>query len=221
MSLKIYNINMEAFDDLVTVQGQVQLDPQDFEDHVRAEEDRKARVLSSIQTAMRERLDNNAIPEFNLESIEDNRSTHPPEDIRGQLFEGIPDPYPHSTKFQRVIISESGEDVDNDTVKSCRLLNTCMGLREKWLAETSPTSKKVDEVEVHDGDKRFRRRPGSLYNIFDRKVPDSSQDYSYMMVRGVFEVRRIGFGDGDNGGDCVALPFDDFIEDFITVSVAL
>jgi hypothetical protein len=224
---------MEAFDDLVTEEGTpVEQDWQDFGDHVRAEEDRKARVLSSIQSAMRERLDSSvALTELNVNEGDDSKSMNPSEDLREQLFEGIPDPYPHSTKFQRVIISESGEDIDADTVKSCKVLNTCMGLREKWLGDCTPPPSKergaaaglaspvAREGGAADGGKGFRRRPGSVYNIFDREVPASSGDYSYMMVRGVFEVRKIRSGEGDGGEDCVARSFEHFIEDFITVSL--
>lgn len=220
---------MEAFDDLLAEERIVEQDWQNFGDHVKAEGDRKARVLSSIQSAMRERLDSSAaLSELMHDEGDDSKSTHPSEDLRGQLFEGIPDPYPHSTKFQRVIISESGEDVDGDTVKACKVLETCMGLREKWLADCSPLrvtglnvaddAAKVPMRVLHDGEKGFRRRPHISYNVFDRKVPESSVDYSYMMVRGVYEVRKICSGADSDGADCVARSFEDFIEDFITVS---
>ena len=221
---------MEAFDDLLAEERIIEQDWQDFGDHVRAEGDRKARVLSSIQSAMRERLDGSAtFSELMRDDRDQSKTIHPSADARDHLFEAIPDPYPHSTKFQRVIISESGEDVDTDTLKSCKVLDTCMGLREKWLADCSPplrmTTSAVDGVEkspvcaLQDGERGFRRRPHISYNVFDRKVPESSDDYSYMMVRGVFEVRRIGSVADLDGADCIARSFEDFISDFTTVSL--
>jgi hypothetical protein len=225
---------MEAFDDLMDTHERTVVEPdwQDFGDHVRAEEDRKARVLSSIQSAMRERLDSSVgLSELPPDEGSDLRLPLSPDDMRGLMFEGIPDPYPHSTKFQRVIISESGEEVDSDTVKACKVLDTCMGLRDKWLADCSPASHvvqdkapmKQDDLKaplLQEGEKGFRRRPGSVYNIFDRKVPDTTDEYTYMMSRGVFEVRRIGGESREGGGgDCIARPFEEFIADFITVSI--
>lgn len=218
--------SMEDFGDRMESQERaVESDWQDFGDHVRAEEDRKARVLSSIQSAMRERLDSSVgLSDMKCDDGHDEMLCRSSGDMRGQLFEGIPDPYPHSTKFQRVIISESGEDLDSDTVKACKVLETCMGLREKWLAACSPVpnQRRQDEPPMPsptaDGNKGFRRRPGSVYNIFDRKVPETSDNYSYMMSRGVFEVKKIHSSEGDDGADCVARSFEDFIADFITVS---
>ena len=207
---------MEAFDDLVTEVRPSEQDWQDFGDQVRAEEDRKARVLSSIQLAMRERLDSSV----GLSDIIDEKTDSDvpeSEDIREQLFEGIPDPYPHSTKFQRVIISESGEDIDNDTIKSCESLNKCMNLRGKWISDCSPPNPRSECAVLQSGEKGLRRRPGSVYNIFGRSVPGTCNDYSYMMVRGVFEVRKIRPGDSDEGVDCIAGSFEDFIEDYVTV----
>lgn len=221
---------MEAFDDLMATQERiVEPDWQDFGDHVRAEGDRKARVLSSIQSAMRERLDSSVGLSELMVDDDGGSNADSPDDMRCHLFEGIPDPYPHSTKFQRVIISESGEEVDGDTIKACKVLDTCMGLRDKWLSDCTPAAEPQRRSEsfrspvLQEGVKGFRRRPGSVYNVFDQKVPESSDEYSYAMSRGVFEVRRLR-GDGEKArddDDCIARPFEEFITDFITVRSAI
>jgi hypothetical protein len=58
------------------------------------------------------------------------------EDPRAGLFEDIPE-YPHSSEFQRVIITETAEDsVNMDTIEACKALHVsfvggnCIGLRE-------------------------------------------------------------------------------------------
>lgn len=42
-------------------------------------------------------------------------------DLRSGLFGSIPE-YPHSSDFQRVIITESTDPVDRDTIEACREL---------------------------------------------------------------------------------------------------
>jgi hypothetical protein len=43
-------------------------------------------------------------------------------DVRIDLFESIPDPYPHSEDFQRVIITGTKDPVDHDTSHACTSL---------------------------------------------------------------------------------------------------
>jgi hypothetical protein len=59
-------------------------------------------------------------------------------DTREILFENIPEPLPHTTQYSRLEIVEPDEAQDDeyaasDTWESCRKIQKCLDMREKWI----------------------------------------------------------------------------------------
>ena len=57
------------------------------------------------------------------------------QDVRETLFSYIPHAFQDDVHFQRVIITESQELVDNDTKEARLALKRCMQIRDKWLGQ--------------------------------------------------------------------------------------
>ena len=57
------------------------------------------------------------------------------QDVRETLFSYIPDAFQDDVHFQRVIITESQELVNNDTKEARLALKRCMQIRDKWLGQ--------------------------------------------------------------------------------------
>lgn len=155
-----------------------------------------------------------------LTDISERRSDCDPEeqkvDVRETLFEHIPEPYGYSTQFQRLVITETGEEVSEDTREACKQLNMCRNIRSKWMSQhpsppqdadkyfdhsemtpQSPKPQRTHGLEKHPND--FRRRPVPNYNIFDRPLPGScSSEFEYEMVKGVlcfYEAKGLAASD--------------------------
>jgi len=120
-------------------------------------------------------------------------------DVRKLLFGEYPEPYPHSTGFQRIHVTSDDSQVDNETLYACKKLKECMFLRDKWLAQhppppqdssdnstvvTSPLSSPASKKNV------FRRRLQPVYDVFNQLLPNTCTDLRYHMVRGVMVVTR-------------------------------
>jgi len=121
-------------------------------------------------------------------------------DLRKLLFGEYPEPYPHSTSFQRVHVTSDDSQIDNDTLYACKKLKECIFLRNKWLTQhpvppqdsmfystvvTSPLSspgKSAGKKNV------FRRRIPPVYDIFDQSLPTTDTNLRHRMVRGVMVV---------------------------------
>lgn len=128
-------------------------------------------------------------------------------DVRKLLFGEFPEPYPHSTGFQRIHVTSDDSQVDNETLYACKKLKECMFLRDKWLAQhppppqdstdnstvvTSPLSSPASKKNV------FRRRLQPVYDIFNQPLPTPCADLRYHMVRGVMVVTRDDSEDAPN-----------------------
>jgi hypothetical protein len=138
-----------------------------FSENVRAEELMKAATLNRITStrilAAGEDSDEEDVDESDIrESV----------DVRKELFERMPEPYPHSEKFQRVYITDTGEGIDADTRTACSELRKCMDMRAEWLyplpepygEAPSPASPRDHEDNV------FRRRDPPEYDPFSGEV---------------------------------------------------
>ena len=72
-------------------------------------------------------------------------------DVREELFEAIPEPITRPQLYQKVVITETGEEVDQDTLLACKQLKECLNLRKKWLGAHPPApqnvSKSFDDIE--------------------------------------------------------------------------
>eukprot|EP01035_Chromulina_nebulosa_P019479 gene19479-25361_t len=150
-------------------------------------------------------------------------------DVRKQLFEAIPEPYPHPIDFQRVIITETVDLIDQDSISSCKSLKTCMNLRDKWLSahpfppqdlvEVSNSSIDLTNKHFDNDTMLFRRRLPPDYNIFDSPIPEfKSNEYKYEMVNGVMVIHR---SDDSQLNVFPVQSFDEFVKDFNIVREAV
>lgn len=145
-------------------------------------------------------------------------------DVREELFQ-IHDAYPHSTDFQRVIITEANgthvEDcfvifliliilhvmfsdaLDEEEIRSCKVLKRCVELREKYIAQhPSPPQDVIPNKELRVvaapspiKKNEYRRRQDPEYDVFSRRVPDRLESLEYVMVNGVMKVSDV-LGEG-------------------------
>jgi hypothetical protein len=134
-----------------------------------------------------------------------------------RLFHKIPPAYPHSTSFQKVIITAS-EQSDPDSVEACSKLKQCMELRKKWISKhpfppqdmedfnldmsTAPAelSRGVStpsfntsiapekSYRVPAASNDFRRRKDPPYNVFNTPLPPSDRSFTFKMEKGVIMV---------------------------------
>jgi hypothetical protein len=140
------------------------------------------------------------------------------DDVRKELFDSIPE-YPHSEDFQRVIITESSDPIDHDTILACRTLKKMIELREKWMSchpyppqdldsdiKKSTMSLAGLDISAHGGNQSdagsvkrkfsdldpstFRRRMPPEYNIFDAPLPPSTDKYRYEFQAGLIHIHH-------------------------------
>lgn len=206
---------MEAYDDLfmtpaergekdddwrcvsVSTPGRGREEWEEFEDNVLAEARGKAKILSTIKSAVRERNDQDALDvEIDLgcdvvKINDDVLKSDAAEDYRNVLFEGIPAPYPHSTAYQRVIITDGDDEVDRDTKSACSTLKRCLDLRDKYMSQhkrvPSPQRKTIPRSGSNQFH-QFRRRPEPEYNVFDRELPSTTDAFRPVWENGIFNV---------------------------------
>lgn len=225
---------MEAFDDLTfryptqqdnefTASSTRDASWQEFEDSVLAEERGKAKILTTIKTAARSRgasLQN--LAEFrDLERTSSGDFGIPVKDtdakgldeVTKHLFEAIPEPYPHPIEYQKVIITETGDAADRDTISACKAIKRCMDLRTKYISAHNIISapKPTMQRTVTDD---FSRRAQPEYNVFNRPLPPSTSDYQTFWRNGVFSVHQ-----GGTEPIYYAIPFEEFFADFNSVRV--
>jgi hypothetical protein len=229
---------MEAYDDLfmtsaergekdddwrgtVGTPGLGRADWEEFEDNVLAEARGKAKILSTIKSAVKERNDQDALDiEVDLgchvvEAVDDILKTNVAEDYRTVLFEGIPAPYPHSTTYQRVIITDGDDEVDRDTKTACGILKRCLDLREKYINHHHITPSPSRKTLARSGSNQFRRRPEPHYNVFDRELPPATDAFNPVWENGIFKVYE-GGAEEDAAPTPVmgVISFSEFIVDY-------
>lgn len=226
---------MEAYDDLfhyptqqdndITASSSRDASWQEYEDSVLADERGKAKILTTIKTAARSRgtsLQNLAeFRELERTSSGDFGIPAKDSDLKGldevtkHLFEAIPEPYPHPVEYQRVIITETGDAVDRDTIFACKALKRCMDLRTKYISAHNIISapKPTMQRTVTDD---FSRRAQPEYNVFSRPLPPSTSEYQISWRDGVFSVYK-----GGSEPTFSAIPFDEFFNDFNSVWICL
>lgn len=151
------------------------------------------------------------------------------DDHKSQLFDARPLSLPHMDKYHRVIISApEDEGVDADTAHACSLLEKCMAIREKWLKDHQLGDEEAAEAgmemlsppevvmrRVRDGENSYWRREEPIFNIFDRKIPPTTDNFEFNMVNGVTEVMYHG------RQVFRVMSLQDFIDDFVTVRNAI
>ena len=201
-----------------------------FEDLVQNESIAKERALLRISQAKRERSGSNLsldkiverptrTEKYSKDSTDDldeededdddeddDYKDEHTKDLRKALFESIPEPYPHTLNYQRVVISDAGDPADYDTKDACAKLKACMDIRDKWinahpfppqdlenafppdLAPNSPdrpaNRKKGEEI-------NYRRRLPPTYEVFGVPLPPTVHHLQFKMVKGVVMVHTV------------------------------
>ena len=123
----------------------------------------------------------------------------PSYDIRNELFERDSfTPYPHSEKYQRVVITGDVE-VDQDLSHACHTIQQSIALRRKYISQhpkppqdTAKSIRASFTTELTKGlhPVPFRRRQDLEYNVFGRKLsPNYSKEYEISMEKGVMKIR--------------------------------
>jgi hypothetical protein len=204
-----------------------------YEELVQNEHTQKGKALERIVQAKRERSNSNlqmfegrtprverSIKELSDDFEEgdedgDGDGDNADTDLRKALFEAIPEPYPHTLNYQRVIISEAGDPVDLDTKDACKKLKQCMAIREKWIgAHPFPPQDIIKNcpLEVASperaGSKKakgevtnFRRRLPPAYEVFGEPLPPTMGNLRFKMVEGVVRVQSVASGNGNGNGN--------------------
>jgi hypothetical protein len=127
-------------------------------------------------------------------------------------------------EYQRIIITETSEDTEEDTIYSCQTLHKCMSLRKKWISDldaVTVTNKEglllppalacIVEEEMND------LPPVSYQNILHREPSVATKAYTSHMVEGVTHVFDV-----TSAQRIFAVPsFSDFVKDYLTVSPSL
>jgi hypothetical protein len=225
---------MEAYDDLTfganhskpnadnnefTASSSREASWQEFEDSVLADERGKAKMLTAIKTAQRSRgtsLQN--VAEFReLERAtsgdfripENDFETKDLDEVTKHLFKAMPEPYPHPVDYQRVIITETGDSVDRDTINACKSIKRCMDLRAKYINahNTACASKPTMQRTPTD---EYRRRTQPEYDVFNRPLPPSTNEYEILYNQGVFTAKKTQL----DSPLYSAIPFEEFFADF-------
>ena len=201
-----------------------------FEDNVLAEARGKAKILSTIKSAMQERQGRSE-PGDSDEDIQDEAekvtdgsnaamNSEQGEDYRKHLFEAIPEPYPHPTSYQRVIITDDEDEVDRDTQTACTTLKRCIDLRTKYMDRHGVTKSSCKKALLQWQPGLFRRRPEPEYDVFGRALPPSTDMYTPVWENGVCRVHRRVEGGGEGGEqeslECAfdTISFQEFITDY-------
>jgi hypothetical protein len=205
----------------------------EFIDSVQMEAESKERTLSLLTNVLKERCESiSEEAESEDENNNNNNGNH-----AADMFTSIPLPQHLSSDFQRVTISNASESVDPDTIIACKTLLKCMKLREKWQAGYLPVTNLPSEVEIirptkismssfRDGS-NYWRRPEPIYDLFNKSIPPGTKQFSYEMINGVTHVylkntTATSATDPSSSSNrqqlFTALSFEQFVNDFITVS---
>jgi hypothetical protein len=226
---------MEAYDDLISFGGSHKNKTennfsassaredswQEYEDSVLADERGKAKMLTAIKTAQRSRgtsLQN--LAEFReLERTTSGDFRIPDNDFEAKdldevtkhLFQAMPEPYPHPVDYQRVIITETGDSVDRDTVNACKSIKRCMDLRMKYMSAHNTACQPVKPSMQRTATDEYRRRTQPEYDVFNRPLPPATNEYEILYNKGVFSAKKTEPADSVLHS---AIPFEEFFADF-------
>jgi hypothetical protein len=206
-----------------------------FEDLVQNEHTQKEKTLFRISQAKRERSGSSvalekiaerptrsgkANTQQGWEDDEDDEEEPdmPDNDLRKALFEAIPEPYPHTLNYQRVIISDAGDPLDFDTKDSCARLKKCMEVRNKWIGAhpfppqdennfaSEPSSPERPAGRKGKIENNYRRREPPTYEIFGVPLPHSIHHLRFKTIAGVVHVQNAPqFGNQATAGSPVGM----------------
>ena len=164
-----------------------------------------------------------------------------PTDPRDHLFEAIPAPFEESEDFQRVIITETTDEVDPDTAEACSMLKECLGLREKYIGahpvppqDILPPFNNMQKKEAPSTPRRekhpneFRRRAVPEYDVFSGPLPgkwEKANSVEFQMIKGVIAVIPKSSSSSSSSSSSTSsaditpglfpvLSFDTFLRDF-------
>ena len=167
-----------------------------FIENVQIEELRKARMISVLNSACYHRSTQN-LEELNdyADVLEEDVSNSQPRiPTKLSLFDPYK-PYPHSVDFQRVVITGTDENLDDDAIFACSTLKNCLTLRNKWISSHPEAPQDKTTAVSNTQSKRlaseFRRREAPVYDVFAEEVPTAMTGYSYEMRRGVYHVSKV------------------------------
>lgn len=221
--IKTKQIKMEAYDDLI-INKPTEDDPtwHEFSDRVLAEERDKAKLLSTIKTVARSRgpslhsladfreLERKNSGDFKILTHESDLKDD--SDLQN-LFSAPLEAYPHSTDYQRVIITETGESIDRDTISACKSIKKCKELREKYIQAHNLASAQRPALQRSLTD-NFSRRPQPEYDIFSRSLPNSTNDFTLSWINGVFNVKKLTPNENGEEVTFTSTSFVEFFHDF-------
>lgn len=223
---------MEAYDDLIiNKQNNNSNDDDltlntswhDFSDRVLAEERDKAKILTTIKTVARSRgpslhsladfreLERKNSGDFSIPTTENDLKNN---EYVKNLFGKPLEAYPHSTDYQKVIITETGDTIDKDTISACKSIKKCIDLRNDYIkahniisAQRPPLQRSVTNDES--------RRPQPEYEIFTRPLPNADNNFIVSFNNGVFHVKQILSNDENNEElNFTTKSFVEFFHDF-------
>jgi hypothetical protein len=129
-------------------------------------------------------------------------------------------------EYQRIIITETSEDTEPDTIYSCQTLHRCMSLRKKWICDLDAVSVTNKEIvigssltTIEEGNNEEMSDlppplPLSCQNMLQRQPSLATQAYSSHMVEGVMHV----FDTTTSERLFIIPSFADFVQDYLTVS---
>lgn len=126
-----------------------------------------------------------------------------------------------NVEYQRVMITETSEETEGDTIFSCQMLHKCMNLRKKWIENLDavqilkreagmPSIMRIEEgVSEEDVD-----LPPVTYNVLHRQPTIATSDFTFQMSEGV-----IFLYDSISSERVFPVPsFSDFVRDYLSVS---
>jgi hypothetical protein len=126
----------------------------------------------------------------------------PVPDVREALFESIPEPYPHTINFQKVIITDADDAVDQDTIFVCKSIKECLTLREKYISKHPIPPQDLDDLVpdnpisspslmrsiTRNSTNDYRRRHAPNYDVFTCPLPPSTKNLKFSLVKGIVSV---------------------------------
>lgn len=128
----------------------------------------------------------------------------------------------HDLDYQRILITETSEETESDTVSACQSLHHCMSLRKKWIADLDAVSipsreslaPSIMTIEEGVSEEDFDL-PSVSYNVLHRQPSVATGEYSFQMKNGVIHIFDI---DSDERIFPVR-SFGDFVHDYLIVRI--
>lgn len=96
--------------------------------------------------------------------------------------------------------SEYLDALDEEEIRSCKILKRCVELREKYIAQhPSPPQDIIPNSELRVvahapsplKKNEYRRRQDPEYDVFSRRVPDKLAGLEFIMVKGVMTMSDV------------------------------